>query len=245
MSQVSLRAQAGRTPGSRESRRIRRQGLVPAIVYGKELQPVPVAVDAHDLHVALHTEAGSNAIINLEIEGGDSLTTMARVIERHPFRNEYRHIDFVTIDLTQKTTAEVNIHFEGTPVGVREGGVFSPRRTAVYIEALPAEIPGAIDLDVSEVEMGGSLRVSDLPAIEGVEYLDDPEAVVMSVTLPAAEVEEEEEAALTAEAFAEMSEEELAELSEEERARLEEAVEAAEAGEAPEAEEETEAEAGE
>lgn len=240
MSQVSLRAQAGRTPGSRESRRVRRQGLVPAIVYGKELDPVPVAVDAHDLHLALHTEAGSNAIISLEIDGGDSLTTMARVIDRHPFRNEYRHIDFVTIDLSQKTTAEVNIHFEGSPVGVREGGVFSPRRTSVQIEALPTEIPGSIELDVSEVEMGGSLRVADLPEIEGVEYLEDPEAVVMSVTAPAAEVEEEE-VALTIEELAELSEEELAELSEEDRARLEEAAE----GEPAEAEEEPEAEAAE
>ena len=193
MSEVSLRARAGRTPGSRESRRVRREGLVPAIVYGKGTEPTPVAVDAHDLHMALHTEAGSNAIISLEIEGGDTLTTMARVIDRHPFRNEYRHIDFVTIDLSQKVTAEVAISFVGTPVGVREGGVFSPRRTTVSIEVLPTEIPSAIELDVSEVEIGGSLRVEDLPEIEGIEYLEEADAVVMSVTAPAAEVEEEPE----------------------------------------------------
>jgi large subunit ribosomal protein L25 len=190
MSQVSLRARAGRKPGSRESRRIRRTGEVPAIVYGSKLEPIPVQVDSHDLHVALHTDAGVNAIIDLEIEGGDTLTTMARVIERHPFRNEYRHVDFVTIDLSQKVTAEVVLHFEGTPVGVREGGVFSPRRTSVQIEVLPTEIPAFIELDVSEVEIGGSLRVEDLPTMEGVEYLEEPEAVLMSVTTPAAEIEE-------------------------------------------------------
>ena len=192
MSQVSLRAQAGRTPGSRESRRVRRQGLVPAVVYGKEIDPVPVAVDAHDLQLALHTEAGSNAIINLEIEGGDTLTTMARVIERHPFRNEYRHVDFVTVDLSQKVIAEVNLHFEGTPVGVKEGGVFSPRRTTVQIEVLPTEIPAFIELDVSGVEMGGSLRIEDLPELEDVTYMEELDAVIMSVTAPAAEIEEEE-----------------------------------------------------
>lgn len=192
MSQVSLRARAGRKPGSRESRRIRRTGEVPAIVYGAKLEPIPVQVNSHDLQVALHTDAGANAIINLEIEGGDTLTTMARVIDRHPFRNEYRHVDFVTIDLSQKTTAEVVLHFEGTPVGVREGGVFSPRRTSVQIEALPTEIPAFIELDVSDVEVGGSLRVEDLPTIENVEYLEDPEAVLMSVTTPAAEIEEPE-----------------------------------------------------
>jgi large subunit ribosomal protein L25 len=193
MEQVSLRARAGRKPGTRESRRVRRQGQVPAIVYGPDVaEPIPVSVDAHDLQVALHTEAGTNAIINLEIEGGETWTTMARVIERHPFRNEYRHVDFLTLDLTQKTHAEVALHFEGTPVGVQEGGVFSPRRTHVLIEVLPTEIPAYIELDVSEVEIGGSLRIEDLPEIEGVVYLEEPDAVVMSVTVPAAEIEEPE-----------------------------------------------------
>ena len=193
MEQVSLRARAGRTPGSRESRRVRREGLVPAIVYGPDVKdPIPVAIDSHDLHLALHTEAGTNAIINLEIEGGDTLTTMARVIERHPFRNEYRHVDFLTLDLTKKTTAEVALHFEGTPTGVKEGGVFSPRRTHVLVEVLPTEIPAFIELDISEVEIGGSLRVEDLPELEGITYLEEADAVVMSVTVPAAEIEEPE-----------------------------------------------------
>jgi large subunit ribosomal protein L25 len=190
MEQVSLRARAGRKPGSRESRRVRRQGQVPAVVYGPEVDPIPIQVDSHDLHVALHTEAGANAIINLEIEGGDTLTTMARIIDRHPFRSEYRHIDFVTVDLSQKVTAEVAIHFEGTPLGVQEGGVFSPRRTHVLVEVLPTEIPGFIELDVSEVEIGGSLRIEDLPEVEGVVYLEEADGVVMSVTVPAAEIEE-------------------------------------------------------
>jgi large subunit ribosomal protein L25 len=165
---------------------------VPAVVYGSDLDPIAVQVDSHDLHMALHTEAGSNAIISLEIDGGDTLTTMARVIERHPFRNEYRHIDFVTVDLTKKVHAEVALHFEGTPAGVKEGGVFSPRRTHVLVEVLPTEIPSFIELDISEVEIGGSLRIEDLPALEGIEYLEDLDAVVMSVTVPAAEIEEPE-----------------------------------------------------
>ena len=226
MSEVNLRAQAGRSPGSRESRRIRRQGQVPAVVYGKGVkEPVALAVDAHALQMALRTEAGSNAIISLEIEGGDTLTTMARVIDRHPFRNEYRHVDFVTVDLTQKVLAEVTIQFEGSPVGVREGGVFSPRRTTVEIEVLPTEIPAFIELDVSEVDIGGSLRIEDLPELEGILYTEDPEAVVMSVTAPAAEIEEEEP-----------------ELTEEELAELEELGEGEEAEESAEEEDEEESE---
>lgn len=193
MSQVNLRAQSGREPGSRHSRRLRRQGRIPAIVYGRGIDPIPVDVDAHDLHVALHTEAGTNAIIELEVEGAKTLTTMARMIERHPFRNEYRHVDFVTVDLTEKVVAEVAIHFEGTPAGVTEGGVFSPSRTHVLVEVLPTEIPAFLELDVSEVQVGEALRIEDLPVIEGVTYTEDPETVVMSVTTPAAEIEEEPE----------------------------------------------------
>lgn len=191
MSQITLRAQTGREPGSRSSRRLRREGLVPAIVYGLGIEPVALAVDSRELHLALHTEAGTNAIISLEIEGGDTLTTMARVIERHPFRSEYRHIDFVKVDLTQKTQTEVAIQFEGEAVGVADGGVFSPAKTHVLIEVLPTEIPSHIELDISEVEIGGSLRVADLPEIEGVIYIDDPDSVVMSITHPAAEIVEE------------------------------------------------------
>ena len=191
MSQVTLRARTGRSPGSRASRRVRREGLTPAVVYGPGLDPVAIAVDSHDLHVALHTEAGSNAIINLEIEGGATVTTMARVIDKHPFRNQYRHVDFVKVDLTQTVHAEVAIHFEGSPIGAQEGGVFSPARTYVLVEVLPTEIPPFIELDVSDVDMGESRRVEDLPAIEGLTYLDDPEAVVMSITAPAAEIVEE------------------------------------------------------
>jgi len=193
MSEVTLRAETGRATGSRESRRLRKTGRVPAIVYGKTIEPITVAVDAHDLHMALHTEAGSNALINLEIEGQDLVLTMARVIERHPFRNEYRHVDFVTVSLDETVHAEVVIHFEGTPVGVIEGGVFSPSKTHVVVETLATSIPSGIELDISGVEVGGALRIADLPEIEGVLYIEDPETVLMSVTAPAAEIEEEPE----------------------------------------------------
>jgi large subunit ribosomal protein L25 len=118
---------------------------------------------------------------------------MARVVDKHPFRNEYRHVDFVAISLDEKLSFEIPIHFEGTPIGVVEGGVFSPRRTTVEVLTLASTIPDFVELDVSGVQLGDSLRIEDLPQLEGVEYPDDPEAVIMSVTVPAAEIEEEPE----------------------------------------------------
>ena len=207
MAEITLRARKGRQPGSRESRRIRRAGMVPAIVYGRELDPIPVTVDHHDVYVALHTEAGLNVLINLEIEGDEPVLTMAREVDRHPFRDQIRHIDFVKVSLTETVTAEVAIHPVGESAGVKEGGILSLVRNQVEIEALPTAIPPAIELDVSSLEIGDALRVEDLPVIEGVTYVDDPDAVVVTVTAPAvAEVVEEVEEELEGEEGAEAAE---------------------------------------
>ncbi|HEX7099873.1 MAG TPA: 50S ribosomal protein L25 [Acidimicrobiia bacterium] len=224
MEQVSLRARTGRVPGTRASRRLRREGQVPAVVYGHGMDPISIAVDARELYAALHTEAGLNALINLDVDGQEILT-MARVVERHPFRSEYRHVDFQKVSLSETVTTEVPIHFEGEPVGVREGGVLSPARTSVMIEALVTQIPSHIEVDINDLELGGVLRVADLPQIEGVTYHEDPEEVVISVTAPVAEeVEEapeaeegeEAEAAVSAEPEAEEAAEEGEEASGEE-----------------------------
>lgn len=194
MEQVSLRARTGRTPGSRASRRLRREGQVPAVVYGREMEPLHIAVDGRELYGVLHTDAGLNALITLEVDDGkDEILTMARIVERHPFRTEYRHVDFQKIALTETITTEIPIHFEGEPVGVREGeGVFSPARTSVEIEALVTQIPSHVELDINDLEVGDALRIADLPEIDGVTYLEDAEYVVVSVTYPAAEIEEPE-----------------------------------------------------
>lgn len=187
--QITLRAETGRATGSRESRRLRRTGSVPAIVYGKDRDPLPIAVNRRELRAALTTEAGRNALINLDVDG-DTILTLPRVVETHPFRTEIRHVDFVTVSLTDRVQAEIPVHFVGEPVGVRSGGVLSTPRTTVQIEAPVVSIPTGVDLDISELEIGDALRVGDLPPIEGVLYLEDPEYTVVSVTVPAAEVEE-------------------------------------------------------
>jgi large subunit ribosomal protein L25 len=191
--EVTLRAETGRSQGSRPSRRLRRTGRVPAVVYGKDIETQAIAVDSRELYGVLRTEAGLNALINLEIEGGGNQLTMAKVVERHPVRGEIIHVDFVTISLTEKTRADVLLDLQGDPVGVREGGIVETINNSVLVEALPTEIPTSIVIDVSELNVGDTLRISDLPAIEGVEYLDDVDEPLITVVLPAAEIAEEEE----------------------------------------------------
>lgn len=194
MDQVSLRAEPRTDIGTRPARRLRREGRVPAVVYGRGEETRSVTVAARDLFSVLHTEAGLNALINVEMDGQDSVLTVAREIQRHPVRGDITHLDFIKVALDEAIEADVGVEYLGTPVGVRdEGGFVETIATTVLISALPTEIPGAIQLDISELGIGDTLKVADLPQIEGVEYLDDMDRPLVTVLLPRIEEEPEVE----------------------------------------------------
>jgi large subunit ribosomal protein L25 len=167
--------------------------LVPAVVYGLGSEPRHVAVDHHDLTVAFHSEGGSRALINLEVDGAEPVPTLIKAIDRHPFRNLIRHVDFLQVSLLETVETEVGLHFVGTPVGAREGGVLTPAVHTIHIEALPTQIPPTIEVDVSGLFINDALRVSDLAGIEGVAILDDPDLLLVTVSPPKVELEPEVE----------------------------------------------------
>lgn len=186
MEQVTLRGYTGRAHGSRESRRLRREGAVPGVVYGHGLEAVSVAVDRRDLHAALHTEAGLNALINLQVNG-DEYLTVAREVQRHPVRGDIIHLDFIRISLDEPIEAEVPVEFIGIPVGVREAkGIVETPHASVMVSALPTAIPSHITVDITDLRIGDATRVSDLPALPGVVYVSDPGTILVMVALPAA-----------------------------------------------------------
>lgn len=211
MDQVTLRADVRTESGSRPAKRLRRQGLVPAVVYGRGTDPISVIVSARDLYGALRTEAGANALINLEVEGGDNVLTVAREIQRHPVRGEIAHLDFIKVSLDEAIQADVGIELTGEPIGVREeGGVVETIEVSVVIEALPTEIPSSIRLDISEMNVGDTLTIGDLPTIDGVTYVDDEDRPLVSVLVPRVAEEPEVEEGLE-EIEGELAEGELAE----------------------------------
>jgi len=202
MQQETLRARPRVTSGSRPSKRLRREGQVTAVVYGKDLDSVPVVVDGRDLYAVLHTDAGLNALINLEVEGVAPVLTVPREIQRDPVRNDIMHVDFIKVSLVE-IEAEVGIDFTGVPIGVREeGGFVEMIETTVMISALPSEIPPSIVVDISDLVIGDTLKVEDLPIIGGVTYAADPDRPLATVVLPAI-VEEEEEEVVEGEELAE------------------------------------------
>jgi large subunit ribosomal protein L25 len=194
MDQVTLRANERTESGSRPARRLRRSGRIPATVYGRGMNARSVTVDIKELFSALHTEAGLNALINIDIEGSENLLTVAREIQRHPVRGDITHLDLIRVALDEAIVADVTLEPTGTPIGVyQDGGFVEAIAGTVSISALPMSIPTSIEYAIDDLHIGDSVKVADLPEIEGVEYLDEPDRTILSVLAP--RVEEEPEVA--------------------------------------------------
>lgn len=191
--QVDLAARLRAGSGKGEARALRREGRVPAVAYGVGLDATPVSVDERELYHALHTHAGANAIISLQVDGSPYLT-LAREVVRHPVRRDVLHVDFVAVSRTVKVQVEVPVTLTGEAAGAQEGGVLEQTLFSLNIEVLPLEVPDELPLDVSELAIGDVLRVGDVRLPAGVEVLDDPELAVATVIVPALDVPETESA---------------------------------------------------
>ena len=191
--EANLKATLRESIGSGESRRLRNEGFLPAVIYGLGMDPVSIAVNAREFTNALKTDAGSNVILNLEV-GKSKYTTLAREIQRHPYKNEFLHIDLIQIDLTQNVEANVQVNFLGTPIGVKdEGGLVQTINSTITVSTLPSTIPASLDLDISELNVGENATVLDVKLPEGVELAnEDDDSILVTITLPRAAIEEEE-----------------------------------------------------
>jgi large subunit ribosomal protein L25 len=195
------------TLGSAESRRLRKEGLVPGVLYG-DGEPVAISIAERELRRALTGSAGLHSILDVEIDGkGKTHASILKEYQVDPVRGGVTHVDLQEVRLDQAIRAAVSVQLHGgeDAPGVREGGVLSQPLREVTVEALPLEVPERLEVDVSDMEVGGTLRVSDLVAPDGVELVDDPEMVVATVTAPTRVVEPEptEEELAEAEAAAE------------------------------------------
>jgi large subunit ribosomal protein L25 len=178
--------------GSRATRRLRRSGLVPGIVYGGDADPVPFQADARELRNAL---AHGGAVIQLAL-GGDTTPVVLKDHHRHPVTGDMLHVDMLRVDLKKRihaTTIVELVNADDAP-GIRGGGVLEQVTREINIEALPTEIPEVIELDVSNVEVGDTVYLSALKPPAGVTLLDDlEETVLASVLAPKLSVESEDE----------------------------------------------------
>jgi large subunit ribosomal protein L25 len=177
--------------GSSESRRLRKQGLVPGVLYGRET-PVAISIAERDLRTALTGAGGSHAVLDVAIDGGSAHSAILKEFQRDKIRGTITHVDLQEVRLDVPIQTAVSIVLVGDAVGVKEGGVLNQVANEVNIEALPLEVPQHLEADVSGLGVGDTLRLSDVVAPEGVTFLDDPdETVIASVQMTREEVEEE------------------------------------------------------
>jgi large subunit ribosomal protein L25 len=181
--------------GKGGARTTRAAGRVPAVVYGHGADPVHVSVDSRELFHLLHTDAGGNVLVDLQIDG-ENILAMPREIQRDLLRGRFVHVDFLRVARDQKITVEVPVHLVGESHGVKEGGVLEHHLWALQLESLPQDVPSAIEADISRIGMNESLKVSDLELPPGVTLLTAEDETVVSVVPPQVlRVEEEEGAA--------------------------------------------------
>jgi large subunit ribosomal protein L25 len=198
MPEITLVAEAGRPTGSRASNRLRRAGRIPGVIYGHGIEPVPISVAGRDLRAALTTESGMNALLSVRVDGQDHLT-LAREVQRHPVRNTVVHVDFQIVRRDEVVSADVPLVLAGEAHEVDAGGgVVEQPLTSLTIRATPAAIPAGIEVDITALSMGDTIRVGDLTLPDGVATeVDADEPVVIAragVALEEAAPAEEAEA---------------------------------------------------
>lgn len=189
MEQKILNGVTRTTSGKGYARALRRAGRIPAIVYGHS-EPVSVSVEAREFHKEFHTVSESQ-LITLKLEKDDR-TVLIKDYSEDITNGEILHIDFYEVEKGKKLHTRIAVELDGSPVGVREGGILEHTLYEVDIECLPKDIPEHLIVDVSGLSQGDSIHISDIPVPEGVTILNNADQTVASVTTPRAVVEEEE-----------------------------------------------------
>ena len=200
MAEITLTAEGGRSTGSRPAGRLRTAGRIPGVIYGHGQKPLPVSVDGRELRAALTTEAGLNALLSLKVDGKEHLT-LAREIQRHPVRNTVIHVDFQIVRRDEVVTVEVPINLVGEAhdVTVNEGYIEQPL-SSLTVRATPGRIPNVLEVDISHMTIGDSIRVSDLALPSGVTTEVDPDEAVVIAERSKVSAEAEAAAEATGEA---------------------------------------------
>ena len=187
MAVIQLKGARREQIGKGWARKARAAGQIPAVIYGHGENPQPIAVDFREFELALRGHKGSNAIVNLNVGGGE-VTALVRDVQYDPLSRAVIHLDFQHISLTEQIEVEVPVHFVGTPVGVKDGGgILEHLLRMLKVKCLPTAIPAGIDVDVSALNIGENLHVSDLQPGTGYEIITDADVAVAAVVAPAAE----------------------------------------------------------
>ncbi|HEY0159956.1 MAG TPA: 50S ribosomal protein L25 [Thermoanaerobaculia bacterium] len=196
MAEVTLEVVRREATGKEVAKKLRRDGKVPAVVYGGHRDPVAITVDRKAVSELIQkSEHGMRSVFLLKMQGSDQQRhAMIKELTIDPISRKMLHIDFVRVVMDEKVKVTIPVHVTGTARGVKEGGLLDFQIRELHVECLPNAIPDSIDLDVTSLEAHDYFRIKDIKLPEGVRVLDDPERVVVGVTLSRVEAEPAAEA---------------------------------------------------
>jgi len=181
MSQTVLVATTGRPTGSAASRRLRAEGRIPGVLYGRGMDPISVTIERRDLRLALSGPAGSNTVLELQVDG-TSYPAVVKELQRHPVKRTVSHIDFFQVSMDEAITVSVPLRLEGEAKDVlAAGGLVDPAVDTIEVSTTPNNMPNEFVVDVSAMQPGDVIRLADVPMPRGVTPLGDPEMAVVSI----------------------------------------------------------------
>lgn len=181
MSQTKLVATTGRPTGTAASRRLRAEGHIPGVLYGHGMSPISVTVERRDLRLALSGPAGANTVLALEVDG-KSYPAVVKELQRHPIKRTVSHIDFLQVNMNEEITVSVPLRIEGESKAVlAAGGIVDPSVDTIEVLTTPNNMPNEFVVDVTDMDLGDVIRLSDLPMPKGVTAVGDPEMPIITV----------------------------------------------------------------
>ena len=183
---ITLKALKREGTGKGVARKLRQEGRVPAVLYGRELGTMHLSLDTHEAENLFHSISTENTIVDLKVEGvGELFQTLVREIQSHPFKSSLIHVDFLRIQAGVAVDVEVPLHLIGDPIGVKNsGGVLEQVLNELPVKCIPSKIPEFIEVDVSELDINDSLHVYDLELEEGINITVDEERTICAVAIP-------------------------------------------------------------
>jgi large subunit ribosomal protein L25 len=194
LEKIDLNATARTGTGNGPARVMRRDGRVPAILYGRNTEPMLLSVNIHELELVLKKHSINQVLLNLVINNGGTVAkpAMIKELQTHPVSRKYLHVDFYEIDMQRKIRVDIPVVATGKSIGVENGGVVQVVRRDLEVLCLPGEIPESSIIDITNLDMGDSVHVKEIPLPEGVEIPADVNFTVLTILSPRVEVEAEE-----------------------------------------------------
>jgi large subunit ribosomal protein L25 len=201
LEQIDINATVRKTTGNSPARGLRREGFIPAVLYGPKTEPILLSVNIKELEQILKKGNVGSIIFNLIIQNGKKITkpAMIKELQSHPVSGNYLHVDFYEIDMKRKINVMIPVVAKGKAKGVELGGLLQVVRRELEVLCLPGDIPHAVEIDISDLDVGEAIHVEDLKLGDNIEFLADPSLAVVTVLSPKAEAVEAEEEAEEAE----------------------------------------------